>query len=55
MMTDEPEPGHPVHLTADEARGGEAILRTRGRRAIFLIGLAGAILLGVLLMLFEYR
>ena len=39
-----------VHLTADEARGGEVILRSRARRAVFLAGLIGAILLALVLM-----
>lgn len=42
----------PVHLSAEEARGGEIILRTRARRLIFLAGLAGIVILGVLIHLF---
>ena len=38
---------------ADEARGGEIILRTPARRAIFLAGLIGAVLLVAILSLFK--
>jgi hypothetical protein len=38
---------------ADKARGGEIILRTPARRAIFLAGLIGAVLLVVILSLFR--
>jgi hypothetical protein len=34
---------------ADKARGGEIILRTPARRALFLAGLIGAVLLVVIL------
>lgn len=36
-----------VHVTSEEARGGEIVLRTPGRRAVFLGGLIGALALGV--------
>jgi len=36
-----------VHISTDEARGGEIILRTPARRAIFLGGLIGAVILGL--------
>lgn len=42
-------PDQPVHLTGEQARGGEIILRTPVRRAIFLAGLIGAGLLAVAL------
>jgi hypothetical protein len=41
--------GNHVHLSADEARGGEVILRTRRRRTIFLAGLIGFVLLAFML------
>ncbi len=41
---DEPKP-----YPADKARGGEIILRSRGRRLIFLAGLVGAFLLVLVL------
>jgi len=37
---------------AEKARGGEIILRTSGRRIIFIAGLAGAVLLAILLSVF---
>jgi hypothetical protein len=40
-----PPPPYP----AEKARGGEIILRTPLRRAIFVGGLAGAVVLGLLL------
>lgn len=36
------------HYSAQDARGGEIILRTRGRRMIFIAGLAGIVLLALL-------
>lgn len=42
-------PDRPIHLTGEQARGGEIILRTPGRRAVFLAGLIGAALLAVVL------
>jgi hypothetical protein len=36
---------------AEKARGGEIILNTPGRRAIFLTGLIGAVVLAVVLMI----
>ncbi len=35
---------------AEKARGGEIILNTPARRAIFLTGLIGAVVLAVILM-----
>lgn len=34
---------------AEKARGGEIILRTPARRAIFIAGLAGAVLLVIIM------
>jgi hypothetical protein len=36
---------------AEKARGGEIILNTPARRAIFLAGLIGAVVLAVVLMI----
>jgi hypothetical protein len=47
-MTQGNEPVPPPY-PAEKARGGEIILRTPFRRAIFLGGLASAVLLGLLL------
>lgn len=46
-----PEPverTEPIHISAQDARGGEIILRTRARRLIFIAGLAGFVLLAIL-------
>lgn len=51
-MADEPNPesAEPApHLTAEEARGGEIILRSRGRRALFIGGLVLLVLVLILL------
>lgn len=37
---------------AEDARGGEIILRSRMQRTIFVAGLVGAVLLGLLFNLF---
>jgi hypothetical protein len=55
MLDDRHPEDQPAHLSADEARGGEIILRTRSRRLIFLAGIAGIVILGVLIRLFAYR
>lgn len=39
-----PEQAYP----ADKARGGKIILRKRWQRVVFIIGLAGAVLLGLI-------
>ncbi len=36
---------------AEKARGGEIVLNTRLRRAIFLAGLVGAVVLVIIMML----
>jgi hypothetical protein len=50
----QPAPPHETAPTysAEKARGGEIILRTQARRAIFIAGLAGAVVLALLLGLF---
>ena len=45
-----PRPKQPY--PAEKARGGEIILNTPGRRAIFLAGLVGAVLLAVIILIF---
>jgi hypothetical protein len=44
-----------VHLSGDEARGGEIILRTRVRRVIFLTGLVGVVVLAIIVGLATLR
>jgi hypothetical protein len=46
-----PQPAPPRKDPAERVRGGEIILRTRLQRAIFIAGLIGAVLLGVLLQI----
>jgi len=43
----------PKTYSADRARGGEIILRSRGQRLIFLAGLVGALLVGLVLALWR--
>jgi hypothetical protein len=49
-MTNEPPP-----YPAEKARGGEIILRAPLRRIIFIAGLAGAVVLAVLLSVFAWH
>lgn len=49
-MPTEPEE-KPIHISAEDARGGEIILRSRARRAVFLVGLIGMVVLAILLVL----
>ncbi|RXH04562.1 hypothetical protein EAV90_09205 [Bradyrhizobium vignae] len=44
----EPPPPPKDPYPAEKARGGEIILRTPARRAIFLAGLIGAVILAIL-------
>jgi hypothetical protein len=39
----------PPTISAEDARSGEIILRTRARRAIFIAGLVGFVLLALIL------
>jgi len=39
MPDDRPDDDDAPHLTAEEARGGDIVLRSAGRRAIFIAGL----------------
>ena len=42
------------HYSAQDARGGEIILRTRAQRVIFLAGLAGFVVLALVLSVAGY-
>lgn len=42
-------PGEPIHIDAEDARAGEVILRKRWQRWVFIAGLAGMVLLYVIL------
>lgn len=46
-----PELGKPREFSGGDARQGEIILRTPWRKAVFIAGLAGCVLLAVLLTL----
>jgi hypothetical protein len=46
-------PAEPPPYPAQKARGGEIILRSRLRRAIFIAGLAGVVVIAVLLMIWR--
>ena len=48
MPDDRPsEAEEPIHLTAQEARGGDVVLRTPARRGIFIVGLVVVIVVAV--------
>jgi hypothetical protein len=44
-------PAQPPPYPAEKARGGEVVLKTPARRAIFLAGLIGAVVLVLILAL----
>ena len=44
-----PPPKEPLPYPAEKARGGEIILNTPLRRWVFIVGLAGAVVLALLL------
>lgn len=46
-MSSDPDKNGPV-FSAEQARQGEIILRTRARRIIFIAGLVGLVLLALL-------
>ena len=48
----QPAPPPKQPYPAEKARGGEIILNTPGRRAIFLAGLVGAVLLAMIILIF---
>jgi hypothetical protein len=56
MVREAPAQPAPPHrpYPAEKARGGAIILRTRAQRVIFIAGLAGVIVLAVLLAWFAY-
>ena len=45
------ETGKPREFSGRAARQGDVVLRTPGRKAVFAVGLAGCVLLAVLLVL----
>ena len=48
-----PQPAPPPKdYPVEKARGGEIILRTRAQRAIFIGGLVGAVILGLVAVIF---
>jgi hypothetical protein len=48
MPDDTPgETEEPIHLTAQEARGGDVVLRSPARRAIFIAGLILIVVLAI--------
>jgi hypothetical protein len=47
-MTRKDGPPEPTPYPASKARGGDIVLRTRKERAIFIAGLAGALVLAVI-------
>lgn len=49
MTDNQKQLDEPVHLSAEDAPGGEIILRTRTRRLIFLAGLVGFVIFAVLI------
>jgi hypothetical protein len=46
-----PEPNGTRHISAEDARGGEIILRKRWERPVFIAGLVAAILFGLVVSL----
>lgn len=43
------------HISAEDARGGEIILRKRWERIVFMAGLVGALVLGLILCFAAWR
>ena len=50
-----PEPNGRQHISADDARGGEIILRKRWERIVFIVGLVAAILFSLVVSLSLWR
>jgi hypothetical protein len=48
MPDDRPDGDEAPHLTAGEARGGDIVLRTPARRAIFVAGLVLIVILAAI-------
>lgn len=54
-MADEGKPTEPrKQISAEDARGGEIILRTRTRRLIFIAGLVGLVIVGLIVSFTVY-
>jgi len=51
-MSEPERDGKEIHIDAQDARGAEIILRKRRNRLIFIAGLAGFVVLVVLVRLF---
>ena len=49
------DPEEPIHLSAEDARQGENVLPKPWERAVFLAGLIGAILLGLIVLFAAWR
>lgn len=45
----EERPAPPIHIDADDARAGDVVLRKRWERWVFIAGLAGMVVLFVIL------
>jgi hypothetical protein len=52
-MADDPEP--PLHVSADDARQGEIILRKRWQRIVFLAGLVVIVVVALVLRILALR
>ena len=44
--------GEPIHLTGEQARQGEIVLKHRSARGVFLGGLIGSVILAAAIALF---
>lgn len=56
-MAERPQPesgDRAQHLSAEQAREGEIVLRSRGRRAVFIGGLVLFVMLAILLRIAGY-
>ena len=51
----ETPPERAPHISAEDARGGEIILRKHWERGLFLAGLIAAVLLGLVVCFFVWR
>jgi hypothetical protein len=54
MAEPTPDADPAPHISAEDARGGEIILRSRGRRAVFIAGLIAVALLAIVLRIAGY-
>ena len=48
MPVEHPDSDEAPHLTAQQARGGDIVLRTRARRAVFVAGLVLIVILAAI-------